>query len=118
MVCIAKVRRGSCTREGNPELTRDATQRPYLHVYAHSNETEEVNVIHLDGVNIEVNPEMEALLGVGLPMSFCTSSADSHVQKKFTFTLFTSSNSYALAAPSLKELQAWTSKLDPTRLPS
>ncbi|KAH9938671.1 uncharacterized protein B0H18DRAFT_1081243 [Fomitopsis serialis] len=76
-------------------------RRPYLHVYAHSNETEEVNVIHLDGVNIEVNPEMEALLG-----------------KKFTFTLFTSSNSYALAAPSFKELQAWTSKLDPTRLPS
>ncbi|TFY52398.1 hypothetical protein EVJ58_g10040 [Rhodofomes roseus] len=76
-------------------------RRPYLHVYAHSNETEEVNVIHLDGVNIEVNPEMEALLG-----------------KKFTFTLFTSSNSYALSASSLKELQAWTSKLDPTRLPS
>ncbi|KZT74459.1 kinesin-domain-containing protein [Daedalea quercina L-15889] len=76
-------------------------RRPYLHVYAHSNETEEVNVIHLDGVNIEVNPEMEALLG-----------------KKFTFTLFTSSNSYALAAPNLKELQSWIIKLDPTRLPS
>ena len=87
-------------------------------MYAHSNEVEEIGVISLTGVNVESNPEMEALLGVGLPMSFYTSSADSHVQKKFTFTLFTSSNSYALAAPSLKELQAWTSKLDPTRLPS
>ena len=36
-------------------------------------------------------------------------------QKKFTLTLFTASNSYALAAPSAKELQSWTSKLDPTR---
>lgn len=76
-------------------------RRPYLHVYAHSNEVEETAIINLSGVNIERNPEMEVLLG-----------------KKFTFTLFTASNSYALAAPSLKELQAWTSKLDPTRVPS
>ncbi|KAI0637640.1 kinesin-domain-containing protein [Trametes polyzona] len=76
-------------------------RRPYLHMYSHSNEVEEIGVISLNGVNIESNPEMEALLG-----------------KKFTFTLFTSSNSYALAAPSQKELQAWTTKLDPTRLPS
>lgn len=37
-------------------------------------------------------------------------------QKKFTLTLFTASNSYALAAPGAKELQSWASKLDPTRL--
>ncbi|OCH85030.1 kinesin-domain-containing protein [Obba rivulosa] len=76
-------------------------RRPYLHIYAHSNELDEVGVVNLNGVNIERNREMEALLG-----------------RKFTFTLFTASNSYALAAPSLKELQAWTSRLDPTRLPS
>lgn len=76
-------------------------RRPYLHVYMHSNELEEVSVISLDGVNVESNQEMEALLG-----------------KRFAFTLFTSSNSHALAAPSLKEMQSWTSKLDPTRLPS
>ncbi|KAH9027235.1 kinesin-like protein [Lactarius pseudohatsudake] len=75
-------------------------QRPYLHVYKQSNEVEEITVISLDGVNVENNPDMESLLG-----------------KRFTFTLFTSSNSHALAAPSLKELQAWTTKLDPTRLP-
>ncbi|KAI0346933.1 kinesin-domain-containing protein [Trametopsis cervina] len=74
-------------------------RRPYLHVYKHSNETEEVAVVNLNGVNIESNPEMEALLG-----------------KRFTFTLFTSSNSYALAATSQKELESWNSKLDPTRM--
>ncbi|TDL29083.1 kinesin-domain-containing protein [Rickenella mellea] len=74
-------------------------KRPYLHVYTHSDEKEETAVIGLDGVNIEYNPEMEELLG-----------------KRFTFTLFTASNSYALSAPNVKELQSWTTKLDPTRL--
>ena len=68
-------------------------------MYKHSNELEEVGVVNLNGGNIESNAEMEALLG-----------------KRYTFTLFTASNSYALAAPSQKELLAWTSKLDPTRL--
>ena len=40
------------------------SDRPYLYVYKHSNEIEEVTVIGLDGVNIESNPEMESLLGV------------------------------------------------------
>src|SRR6266566_6719952 len=40
------------------------SDRPYLHVYKHSNEIEEVTVIGLDGVNVESNPEMESLLGV------------------------------------------------------
>ncbi|KAI0751639.1 kinesin-domain-containing protein [Daedaleopsis nitida] len=99
------------TKKGHLMLMIDANEnvwerrwfvlrRPYLHMYAHSNEIEEIGVISLAGVNVESNPDMEALLG-----------------KKFTFTLFTSSNSYALAAPSQKELQAWTTKLDPTRLP-
>lgn len=33
-------------------------------MFAHSNEVEEVGVISLAGVNVENNPEMEALLGV------------------------------------------------------
>lgn len=100
------------TKKGHLMILVDATEdiwerrwfvlrRPYLHVYKHSNEIEEVTVIGLDGVNVESNPEMETLLG-----------------KPFTFTLFTSSNSHALAAPNLRELRAWTTKLDPTRLPS
>jgi len=64
----------------------------------HSNEQEETGVITLQGANVESDPSKEVLYG-----------------KPFVFTLFTSANSHALAAPSLKELQSWTSKLDPTR---
>ncbi|KAF9645340.1 kinesin-like protein [Thelephora ganbajun] len=39
-------------------------RRPYLHMYAHSNELEEKGVINLNAVNIESNPDMEMLLGV------------------------------------------------------
>ncbi|KAH7912466.1 hypothetical protein BJ138DRAFT_1004364 [Hygrophoropsis aurantiaca] len=72
-------------------------RRPYLHVYTQSNELEEVGVISLHGVNIESDPNKEMLLG-----------------RRYSFTLFTAANSHALAAPSSKELQSWTSKLDPT----
>ncbi|THH02632.1 hypothetical protein EW145_g6722 [Phellinidium pouzarii] len=100
------------TKKGHLSILTDATEntwerrwfvlkRPYLIVYAHSDENEETAVIGLNGVNVEYNPEMETLLG-----------------KRFMFTLFTASNSYALAAPNAKELQSWTTKLDPTRLPS
>jgi kinesin family protein 1 len=75
-------------------------RRPYLHVYLHSNELEEVSVISLTGVNVESDPLKAQLLG-----------------KPNSFTLFTSSNSHALAAPNVKELHSWAMKLDPTRLP-
>jgi hypothetical protein len=45
------------------------SERPYLHVYKHSNEIEEVTVIGLEGVNVESNPEMESLLGVSIVRS-------------------------------------------------
>ncbi|KAF7301241.1 Kinesin-like protein [Mycena indigotica] len=100
------------TKKGHLLILTDASQnvwekrwfvlrRPYLYIYSHSNELEEVGVVSLDGVNVESDPQKEVLLG-----------------KPFSFTLFTSSNSHALAAPSLKELQSWCTKLDPTRLPS
>ncbi|KAF8211660.1 kinesin-like protein [Mycena galopus ATCC 62051] len=100
------------TKKGHLMVLTDASQniwekrwfvlkRPYLYIYSHSNELEEVGVVSLEGVNVESDPHKELLLG-----------------KPFSFTLFTSSNSHALAAPSLKELQSWSTKLDPTRLPS
>ncbi|KAG0695782.1 hypothetical protein DFH29DRAFT_954061 [Suillus ampliporus] len=72
-------------------------RRPYLHIYTHSNELEEAGLISLHGANLECDAQKELLLG-----------------KQFSFTLFTTANSHALAAPSFKELQSWTSKLDPT----
>ncbi|KXN84211.1 hypothetical protein AN958_12864 [Leucoagaricus sp. SymC.cos] len=105
-------RTDSATKKGHLLILADAGQntwerrwfvlrRPYLHMYAHSNELEELGVISLSGVNVESDPHKESLLG-----------------KPFSFTLFTASNSHALAAFNLKELQLWTTKLDPTRLPS
>jgi hypothetical protein len=38
--------------------------RPYLHVFAHSNELEETGIISLSGVNVESDPFKESLLGV------------------------------------------------------
>ncbi|KAJ7667510.1 kinesin-like protein [Mycena polygramma] len=100
------------TKKGHLMILTDAGQntwekrwfvlkRPYLHIYSHSNELEEIGIVSLEGVNVESDPHKEMLLG-----------------KPFSFTLFTSSNSHALAAPSLKELQSWSTKLDPTRLSS
>src|ERR1700733_13028728 len=62
---------GGLCSEGDETLTRPPrfglfshSDRPYLYVYKHSNEIEEVTVIDLDGVNVESNAEMESLLGV------------------------------------------------------
>jgi len=76
-------------------------RRPYLHLYTRPNELDELGVISLTGVKVECNPDMESLFG-----------------RRFTFTLFTASNSYALQATNLKELRQWTSRLDPTHLVS
>ncbi|KAL0566226.1 hypothetical protein V5O48_015791 [Marasmius crinis-equi] len=103
-------RSDGATKKGHLLILTDAIQnvwekrwfvlkRPYLHMYAHSDEVEEVGVVTLTGVNVESDPQKELLLG-----------------KPFSFTLFTSSNSHALAAPTQKEKQAWVAKLDPTRL--
>lgn len=40
--------------------------RPYLHMYAHSNELEEIGIISLSAVNVESDPHKEYLLGVSL----------------------------------------------------
>ncbi|KAJ4472001.1 kinesin-like protein [Lentinula aciculospora] len=88
-------------RSGHWEKRWCVLERPYLHMYAQSNEVEEIGIVALTAVNIEDDPLKEALLG-----------------KPFMFTLFTSSNSHALAALNLKEKQSWVAKLDPTRLPS
>ena len=88
--------------------------RPYLHIYAHSNELEETGVIGLHGVNVESDPHKESLLGVSTRCPIQPLSTQHRLQKPFSFTIFTSSNSHALAASSLKEFQSWTSQLDPT----
>ena len=46
------------------------SSRPYLHMYAHSNEVEELGVISLFGVNVESDPLKESLLGVSVVLFF------------------------------------------------
>jgi hypothetical protein len=48
----------------NKPFTYGSHPRPYLHMYARSNELEEKGVINLNAVNVENNPDMEMLLGV------------------------------------------------------
>ncbi|KAF8826322.1 hypothetical protein HHX47_DHR5000294 [Lentinula edodes] len=102
----------SATKKGYLFILTDASQnvfekrwfvlkRPYLHMYSQSNEVDEIGIIALSAVHVENDPHKELLLG-----------------KPFTFTLFTSSNSHALAAPNLKEKHSWVAKLDPTHLSS
>jgi len=78
-------------------------RRPHLYIYSHSNELDELGVINLNdrSVKVEHTAEMDILF-----------------DRKFTFTLFTSSNSHAFAARSQKELQSWLLKIDPTLIPT
>ncbi len=71
MVCPEKVLL-ECDSSESP-YSPVTVSRPYLHVYKHSNELEEISVINLNGINIECNPEMEALLGVSLSDGMCSS---------------------------------------------
>ncbi|QRV87289.1 kinesin motor domain protein [Ceratobasidium sp. AG-Ba] len=95
-------RTDTATKKGHLRVMVDAaTDKPYLSLYKHSNELEEVAVISLPpGLKVETNPDWEQMTG-----------------HKFAFTLYTSSNSYAMKADSAKEQQAWMLKLDPTRIP-
>ncbi len=63
----------TCSHPVIAALAHSRSHRPYLHVYLHSNEVEETGVISLNGVNIESNPEMEALLGVRIYSIFYSS---------------------------------------------
>jgi hypothetical protein len=38
--------------------------RPYLHIYSHSSELEEMGIISLNGVSVECDPQKQSLLGV------------------------------------------------------
>jgi len=65
VVCIEKVNFVPVVVLRNVIPTRTVLHfRPYLHMYAHSNELEEKGVINLNAVNVESNPDMEMLLGV------------------------------------------------------
>lgn len=57
-------------------------RRPYLYIYAHSNELEEVGIISLTGAKVEHNPDMEMLFGVSMRVSSCTTVLKAHPQSE------------------------------------
>lgn len=46
------------------DIVTGCCHRPYLHIYARSNELEETGIVSLNGVNVESDPHKESLLGV------------------------------------------------------
>jgi kinesin family protein 1 len=67
-------------------------------------------VIHLSKANVTPSPDVEALLGVGHPLSIDISPhprATLTFQHRFAFTVFTPTNSYVLQAANQKELDDW-----------
>lgn len=63
------------TKKGHLMLLADASQnlwerryfvlrRPFLHMYTHSNEQDEIGIVSLTGVNVESDRQKEQLLGV------------------------------------------------------
>ncbi|WVQ70657.1 hypothetical protein IAR50_000179 [Cryptococcus sp. DSM 104548] len=87
---------------GSLQLLRDSTsdrweklhfvlRRPYLHVHKSAGQRE-VQVINLTGSHVTMSPEVEMLL-----------------ERRWAFTVFTSTNSYILQASSEKERKEWMS---------
>jgi hypothetical protein len=70
LVCSSEVRMIHYRICANAENQR----RPYLYIYAHSNELEEVGIISLTGVKVEHNPDMEMLFGVSSRVFSCTTT--------------------------------------------
>jgi hypothetical protein len=61
VVCSQKV---THCKMNAPSATHSVSPRPYLHIYAHSNELEEIGIVSLTGVNVESDPRKASLLGV------------------------------------------------------
>lgn len=74
LVCPPEVRIVLYPIRANAENVR----RPYLYIYAHSNELEEVGIISLTGVKVEHNPDMEMLFGVSSRIFSCTTVLKAH----------------------------------------
>ncbi|KAI9308650.1 hypothetical protein BJ944DRAFT_246384 [Cunninghamella echinulata] len=70
-------------------------RRPYIYIYAHQNEQDEVGVINISSVRVDNNKALEKLL-----------------QRHYVFSLYTNNNAYTLQAGSKSDMLDWISKLD------
>ncbi|KAF9941291.1 kinesin-like protein Klp8 [Mortierella alpina] len=70
-------------------------RRPYMYIYAHSSETDELGVVNLTHVRVDHQKDLEIML-------------DRH----HVFAIYTTNNAYMLQAPSRDEMCSWLSHLD------
>ncbi|ORZ11074.1 hypothetical protein BCR42DRAFT_454115 [Absidia repens] len=75
-------------------------KRPYIYIYAHQNEQDELGVINISSVRIDHNKPLEKLL-----------------QRNHVFSLYTNNNAYTLQASSKSDMLDWIAKLDQTYSP-
>ncbi|CAO3589237.1 unnamed protein product [Absidia cylindrospora] len=75
-------------------------KRPYIYIYAHQNEQDELGVINISSVRIDHNKPLEKLL-----------------QRHHVFSLYTNNNAYTLQASSKSDMLDWIAKLDQTYSP-
>ncbi|KAI9481058.1 MAG: hypothetical protein EXX96DRAFT_565215 [Benjaminiella poitrasii] len=70
-------------------------RRPFIIIYEDSSETEELGVLNLTSVRVDYKPDLEEML-----------------QRKYTFAIYTSNNSYLLQANDFEDMKDWISKID------
>ncbi|KAI8336206.1 hypothetical protein BC941DRAFT_58400 [Chlamydoabsidia padenii] len=70
-------------------------KRPYIYIYAHQNEQDELGVINISSVRVDHNKPLEKLL-----------------QRHHVFSLYTNNNAYTLQAASKSDMLDWIGKLD------
>ncbi|KAF9123040.1 kinesin-like protein Klp8 [Mortierella sp. GBA39] len=70
-------------------------RRPYMYIYAQSNEADELGVVNLTHVRVDHQKDLENMLGL------------QHV-----FAIYTTSNAYLMQAPTRDEMCSWLNHLD------
>ncbi|KAF9908680.1 kinesin-like protein Klp8 [Linnemannia zychae] len=70
-------------------------RRPYMYIYAQSNEADELGVVNLTHVRVDHQKDLENMLN-----------------RQHVFAIYTASNAYMLQAPSRDEMCSWLNHLD------
>ncbi|KAK3837343.1 MAG: hypothetical protein J3R72DRAFT_197694 [Linnemannia gamsii] len=70
-------------------------RRPYMYIYAQSNEADELGVVNLTHVRVDHQKDLENMLN-----------------RQHVFAIYTTSNAYMLQAPSRDEMCSWLNHLD------
>ncbi|KAF9584772.1 kinesin-like protein Klp8 [Lunasporangiospora selenospora] len=70
-------------------------RRPYMYIYSHSSELDELGVVNLTHVRVDYQRNLEEMLN-----------------RKYVFAIYTSSNAYMLQASSRDDMCSWLHRLD------